>query len=375
MLEIALACAASVAGIWLAYPLAIGFAARVVRRRASGVPPDSLLPSVSVILATRDANDSIRERVIDLVRTEYPHDRLEVIVALDATRNGSEPPAFTDMDVPVRIVAGDDPGGKAASLNAGVRVATGDVLVFADTAQRFAPDAIPRLATALTLDPRMGAVSGALQIGTDGRPASVAELYWRFERWLRREEAKVHSAVGVTGAIYAQRRSTWEPLPAGLILDDLFGPMRLVLNGWRIGFCEEARAVDERRFVTEKEYARKVRTLTGNLQLCAWLPGVLLPVRNPIWLQFVCHKLLRLLTPYIVLVGILAAAIAFSSVVTRTMPRSTSIVLVAIGAFVVLAPAFNRKLRSVLIGGLAMQAAVVHATINGIRGRWDVWNR
>ena len=41
-----------------------------------------------------------------------------------------------------------------------------------------------------------------------------------------------------------------------------------------------------------------VRTLTGVIQVCAWLPGVLNPLRNRIWLQFVFHKLLRLLTPY-----------------------------------------------------------------------------
>jgi len=47
------------------------------------------------------------------------------------------------------------------------------------------------------------------------------------------------------------------------------------------------------------EFQRKVRTLTGNWQLCAWLPAVLVPWRNPVWAAFLCHKILRLLTPFL----------------------------------------------------------------------------
>jgi len=164
-------------------------------------------------------------------------------------------------------------------------------------------------------------------------------------------------------------------LPAGVILDDVYGPMRMVLTGWRVGFCEEARAVDERRFGTEREYARKVRTLTGNIQLCAWLPGVLVPVRNPIWVQLICHKLLRLVTPYLVALGMVAAALALPSLVARVLPREATLVLSALLALAIVGPALNRKLRSAVVAGLAMQLAVVHATINGLRGRWDVWSR
>ena len=53
-----------------------------------------------------------------------------------------------------------------------------------------------------------------------------------------------------------------------------------------------------------------MRTLTGVLQLCAWLPQTLAPVRNPVWPQFVTHKLLRLLTPYWVLVCVVWAIAA-----------------------------------------------------------------
>ena len=46
---------------------------------------------------------------------------------------------------------------------------------------------------------------------------------------------------------------------------------------------------------------RKVRTLAGNFQLVALAPWLLVPGLNPAWLRFVSHKLLRLLSPWLLL--------------------------------------------------------------------------
>jgi cellulose synthase/poly-beta-1,6-N-acetylglucosamine synthase-like glycosyltransferase len=356
--------------VWFAYPAAIWVAGRLVRRAQRHAVAGQ--PRVSVVIASRDDAEAVQQRVRDVLRSEYPSDILEVVVARDAGHTYSD--QIDASDARVTTVLGDAPGGKASALNAGVRVATGDIVVFADTAQRFAPDAIPKLVAALS-NPRLAAVSGALRIGSDSRARSIAELYWRLERWLRAEEAQVHSTVGVTGAIYAMRRSLWRPLRAGVLCDDLYIPMELVLRGHRIGFCSDAVAVDERRFAAPQEYARKVRTLTGVLQVCVWLPGVLVPIRNPIWLQFVCHKLLRLLTPYLLLLGVAAATLAAALwLAQRTGVAAMLLVVAALGVPLLLW-VLSRRARAVLAMGMAMQAAVVRATWHGLRGDWDVWRR
>src|SRR5207249_9229592 len=75
-------------------------------------------------------------------------------------------PTRRSSDLPgrkaVRFVWGDEPGGKAATLNAGVRAASGDIVMFTDTSQRFHPEAIGRLADALR-EQGVGAVSGNLE--------------------------------------------------------------------------------------------------------------------------------------------------------------------------------------------------------------------
>ena len=141
--------------------------------------------------------------------------------------------------------------------------------------------------------------------GRSGAGSPVA-VYWRMERWLRLQESVLHSCVGVTGAIYAMHRGDWKDLGAEVLCDDLYVPMRLVRERKRVVFEPNAMARDARDVPTADEFHRKVRTLTGNFQLCFTMKDVLLPSRNPIWFQFVCHKLLRLLSPYLLIGFILS---------------------------------------------------------------------
>lgn len=360
----------ALAVIWLGYPIAIRLLGGLRRVSAPADPGPS---AVSVILASHNDAESIRARVGNLLDTDHPAELLEVIVALDAANAQASAAELADLDTRVRVVNGDAPGGKSATLNAGVRVASNPVLVFADTAQRFERDSIPALVAGLA-DPRTGAVSGMLELPGAHGSLNLAERYWRLERWLRKWEARLHSSVGVTGAIYAMRRELWKPLPANLILDDVYLPMRLVLDGWRVGFTDRARARDVRRFEAGQEYRRKVRTLTGVIQVCAWLPGVVNPVRNPIWLQFVFHKLLRLLTPYLAVLALFGMAWAvITTLLSTTLGTQVLLGLAVAGVMLCLIPRVRRVVKSQIAWGVAMQSSIVVATVNGVRGRWDVW--
>ena len=361
--------------IWLGYPLVVRVLASV--RRVDSAPGEmapGAAPTVSVIIASHDEAAPINARIDDVLRSSYPADRIEVLVALDAALARATVEELRRADARVTFLVGDAPGGKASSLNAAARMARNEILVFTDTAQQFEPAAISELVGQFR-DPRTGAVSGMLELGRSGRLLNVAERYWLYERWLRRWEARLHSTVGVTGAIYAMRRSLWQDLPAGLILDDLYGPMRLVLQGWRIGFTERALAHDARRFSATDEYRRKVRTLTGVIQTTVWLDGVMNPRRNPIWFQFVFHKLLRFLTPYLTAFVAVAAAWTLAQTILA-VPNGTLVLSggAAVSVLACLIPRVRRVVRAQMAWALALQSSIVVATFNGVRGKWNVWN-
>lgn len=354
---------------WVGYP-AVVWVVALVRRR--GRPPGSpSTPRVTAILATRESDDAIRARVDNLLASDYPAHLLDVVVAIDASREGAVLPGGSGQ-APVMVVAGDPPGGKATALNAAVRQATGDILVFSDTAQAFARRTVGALVDELTRHPDLVAVSGALELGAGDTAPTAASLYWKFERWLRETEARVHSPVGVTGAVYAMRRSAWVDLPTGLILDDLYVPMQQLLRGGRIGFRRDAVAVDPRQIDRRGEYRRKTRTLTGVFQLCHLMPALLAPGRNPIWAQFVFHKLMRLLTPWLLLLVLVAGA----AWLLTSLPGDVALAALGTAALVAaVVLAASVRVRALVGEVFVMQAAVVQATRNALRGEWDVWQR
>jgi len=94
-------------------------------------------------------------------------------------------------------------------------------------------------------------------------------------------------------------------------------------------------------------------------------------VRNPIWPQFVTHKLLRLLTPYWVLLCLVWGAVALA----RQFGAVWLVAGVALfAALLQLRSKPFRLLRSAVVSSILLQVATVRATANGARGRWDVWH-
>jgi cellulose synthase/poly-beta-1,6-N-acetylglucosamine synthase-like glycosyltransferase len=199
-------------------------------------------------------------------------------------------------------------GAIEAQLNAG------DVLLFVDARQRFAPGSLQALVENFA-DPAVGGATGELVLDSEARPSSdstVGEglgLYWRYEKWMRRSESRVWSTLGATGAIYALRRSLWRPLPESTLLDDVLAPMRTVLAGYRMVFDERARAFDRASSDAATETRRKKRTLAGNYQILAQEPRLLLPIVNPVWLQYLSHKVGRLIVPWALMALLLSSLV------------------------------------------------------------------
>jgi biofilm PGA synthesis N-glycosyltransferase PgaC len=293
---------ALVAYVYVGYPLLLASWARLRARSVRRAPLGAAAPGVSVIVAARNEAHRLPSRVTNLLRQDYPGD-LQIIVVSDGS-----------TDDTAAVVAPFEPraelveiarSGKPSALNAGVGRARHDILVFADARQTFEPDALRRLVENFA-DPLVGAVTGELLLDCEIDPAASAEstvgesvgAYWRYEKWLRRHESALWSTLGATGAIYAMRRSLWRPLPPATLLDDVLAPMRVVLAGYRVVFDDRATAHDRVEPHTAGERRRKVRTLAGNYQLVTLEPALLNPLRNRVWLQFVSHKLGRLVVPY-----------------------------------------------------------------------------
>jgi len=306
---------AFVAYTYAVYPLVVvAWAAlfpRRVRKRYHTMP-------VSVVIAARDEEGRIGGRIENLIAQDYPRELVEIIVVSDGSTDGTAAQARAFADRGVIVLETAEHVGKAGALNLGVERASAEIVVFADARQRFSPNAIAELVSMFN-DERVGAVSGELIIEA---PASAdpsgygggdvhegVGLYWEYEKLIRRSESAISSVVGATGSIYAIRRRLFEPLAPQTLLDDFIIPMRIVLAGYRVLFMRKARAYDLASSSANKEFARKVRTLAGNFQAVVLEPRLIHPGRNPVFFQFVSHKLARLAVPYFCVAALVSSAL------------------------------------------------------------------
>ena len=355
---------------WVVYPL-------VMWLRSRHAPESSAALNVAhdrvwVVIATRDHPSAAITRIQNIYQTSYPASLLRVVVAVDRKSPFRVEEYREVLGDSADVVQGNAPGGKASNLNAGARLALdsgADVLVFADVGQEFNAAAIPQMVASLG-DSRFGGVAGRY---TQQRIDSVMAAYAGFEAVIRAGQARHHSVVSTSGSIYAIRAALWRSLPDGLICDDLFTTLSVVRQGFRVGFNADAVAYYPRTFTKDEQFARRVRTLTGLIQYITLERWVLRPWSNPIWIHFVMHKVLRLLTPVPLAIGG-AALVAWLFI---EAPRPSLIVAAALSVitigFALVARRTFRRVVDQLAWLIRLQLVPGLAIANGLRGRWTVW--
>jgi poly-beta-1,6-N-acetyl-D-glucosamine synthase len=306
---------AAVGYAYVGYPLLVAAAARLRPRAVARVAGHA--PSVSIVVAAHNEEKRIGRRVAEFteIMASYPG-QCELLVVSDGSTDRTA--AVARAAGPARVMELARQAGKAAALNEGWAAATNEVLVLADVRQTWSPDALTLLVENFA-DPDVGAVSGDLVIESVPGAVSGVGAYWRYEKWLRVNEGRYSSMTGVTGCICAVRRALYRALPTGTLLDDIHWPLVVVMAGYRVVHDERAKAYDRLPPRTRDEFRRKVRTLSGNFQLFASLPASLLPWKNPVWAQFVSHKLLRLAVPWALLTMLIANALLLNEVVYRAL--------------------------------------------------------
>ena len=257
----------SLAGVlytFVGYPALIWILARLRPHHWTAGP---IHPSVSIVLPVHNGEPFLRWKIDHLLHLDYANLR-EIIIVSDGSTDCTADILAKVQHPIVRPIILRDQVGKAAALNAGVSLASAEIVLFVDIRPAIGPGAIEHLVSNFA-DPRVGCVTGelSLRVGDhDAATSAIGGLYWRYEQWIRKCESAFDSPVGVYGGFYAVRRSVLVNQPDGMILDDMFQPLSIIRQGFRSVLDPSAKVYDTwpRR---EGEFTRKVRTLAGNYQL------------------------------------------------------------------------------------------------------------
>jgi cellulose synthase/poly-beta-1,6-N-acetylglucosamine synthase-like glycosyltransferase len=281
---------------YFAYPLLLFVVARLHRLVPADPGQIGKWPTVAVVVPIYNERGNIARKIATLRSLEYSSGRLRFVFVSDGSTDGSEDLLAREPDV--TLVTQNQRTGKPGAINTAMGEIHDDVVMFTDARQEIDPKALKYLVASLLI-PGVGAVSGELVLrdALTGVGRHVG-LYWRYEKWIRQQESRIFATAGVTGALYVIRRRDFEPLPADTLLDDFEVPIRLLRRRQRALFDTRAQVYDNPQKNSAGERKRKVRTLTGNFQSFARNPWLFNPLRNPVFIQFLSHKVFRLLVPY-----------------------------------------------------------------------------
>jgi glycosyltransferase involved in cell wall biosynthesis len=322
------ASAAGLAWTHVGYPVA---AAALTRLRRRPVAKRDIEPTVALIVPAHNEEDVIGRRVENLLELDYPREKLEIVVASDASTDGTD--AIVERyDGNVRLLRCER-GGKLPSMNRAVRETESELLAFGDANATWAPDALRKLVRNFA-DPEVAYACGQVRFQRDDG-TNREGVYWRYEMWLRESESQLGSITGGNGAIYAVRRSDYVEWPFG---HDLGFPNLMVQKGRRAVYEPEAVAYEKPSRDNEDEFRRKVRMLPWSwrhLFEAGSLRGV-----PPLYLaELLSHRVLRYASGFLH-VALLATSIALAD---DGWPYAAA--LAAQAAWLALAAAGKLKLR------------------------------
>jgi len=297
---------------YLLYPVIVYLLAGILKNPVHQKPIE---PTLSVVISLYNEEDVIGAKLQNLLNLDYPSPKIEILIGSDGSTDRTHVIINQFNDPRIRLYINPLRQGKMATLNELIPKAKNEIIIFTDARQIFEKSALRNLVSNFA-DPKIGCVSGELIFSPkEGGTAQGVNLYWNYEKFIRRQESLLHSMLGATGAIYAIRKELFTPGPVNIVLDDMFTPFKIIQKGYRAIFDDTAFAYDQVADDPKEEYRRKTRTLYGNFQIFSIFPGMFIPFKSPIAWQLFSHKFLRVIIPFfLIILFIISWALRSSSV-------------------------------------------------------------
>jgi len=279
--------------------------------RKNKVVREAELPNITMVITAHNEEKRIASKLENTLSLTYPKEKLQILVASDGSTDETNTIVAGKKYKGIELLAIEKRGGKESAQKEAIAAARGDIIVFSDVATILDPNGLEQIVAGFA-DPTVGCISSEDRlIDNDGLPSGEG-MYVRYEMWLRRLESRVNSLVGLSGSFFAARREVCMDFSANMQSD-----FRTLLNSMKMGLrgIIEPQAIGYYKDIADnsKEFDRKVRTVVRGLTVFFLHFELLNVFRYGFFsYQFLCHKLLRWLIPFLLIVSLLTCTILAS---------------------------------------------------------------
>jgi len=270
---------------------------------------EPITPKVTLIITAYNEEKRIRKKLENTIKLDYPRELFQVIVASDGSTDKTHDIVRDFRDRGIELLEVPDRKGKENAQKEAIKIARGDIIVFSDVATILEARGIRRIVSNFA-DPLVGCVSSEdKMIEEEGAGNGGEGVYVKYEMWLRSLECRVNSVVGLSGSFFAARKDVCEDFSPKMqsdfrtLLSSMRKGMRGISDPSAIGYYQDIKD-------KSKEFNRKVRTVIrgltvffGNLEFLNVFEFGLFSY------QYICHKLLRWLVPFLLIIAFISNAL------------------------------------------------------------------
>ena len=233
-------------------------------------------PSVSVLIPARNEERVIGRILQRMTELTYLKDKLEVIVINDGStdQTGNVAERFVKEHEHVRVIHRDveiGGKGKAAALNEGLKIATGEIIFLFDADYYPQRDILEKL-TAYFVNPEVGAVQGRVTVLNE--PDAIVTRLATLERiggyrvdQLARDDLRLIPLLGGTGGGVRRRLieflGGWNP---NMLAEDTDLTFRIYLAGYKVRYVNEAECYEEAVEDWRSYWHQRCRWAKGHMQ-------------------------------------------------------------------------------------------------------------
>ena len=275
--------------IWL-----INIIKSAFRNNSLSTLSENFEPLVALVIPAYNEEDFVEDKIKNSLLLNYPEGRLRIYFVTDGSDDNT--PGIVSKYPQLILLHKKQREGKAAAMNRAMLVVQEPFVVFSDANTMLNENAIKELVKFFS-NPKVGAVAGEKKIlqSSDSKAASAGEgLYWRYESFLKKQDADFYSVVGAAGELFSIRKELYEPITSGVIIEDFVLSLGIAKRGFLVKYAPAAFAIETASASIKEEQKRKIRISAGGFQAIFILRDLLNIFRYGVLsFQYISHRVLR----------------------------------------------------------------------------------
>ena len=225
---------------------------------------------ISIIIPAKD-EESVLNRLLDsILKQDYPHDRIEVIIVDGASKDRTYDIARSYMEKYkiFKVIREDYPRGKPHALNIGLKHVSGDVVGVFDADSIIPPDLLRKVSKIFSDDNVIAIQGRPISVNEDQnlitKLTSVEEKIWY--NLIMRGREKLNLFIPITGSCFFIRRNVLEEVGGfneDELAEDLELSLRLLKHGYIVKYIDEAYAYQESPSTLKALISQRTRWYRG----------------------------------------------------------------------------------------------------------------